>query len=253
MKKIILTSLALSSLLLAAEPAVKLDLKKDDKLTASANLGFIQTSGNTETTTYSLDGNVKKGFDKHLFELSFDGQYASQTVDGVEEETKNKYLVELEYDYEFTSRFAFGYLVGFKQDQYSGYDYQAYTGPGAKYKLIEGKVHNLSLQGNILYARDRYDHGITTDSAINEYSSLRVQGVYDWAISENLSFNQELTYRTDLEDNDQYFVNSTSALKSKISDKMTAGLSYKVDYANEVAMGIEHTDKTLSLTVGLDY
>lgn len=253
MKKIVLTSLALSSLLLAEVPEVKLNLKESDKLTASANLGYVQTAGNTETTTYSIDAKIKKGFNKHLFELSLDGQYASQKVEGIEDETKNKYLVELEYNYEVTPKFAFGYLVGFKQDQFSGFDYQAYTGPGAKYKVIEGEIHNLSIKGNILYARDKYETPVESNTAINEYSSFRAQAVYNYKVTTNLAFTQELTYRTDLADTAQYFVNSKSELKSKISDKMTAGLSYKIDYANEVATGIEHTDRTLSLTVGIDY
>jgi len=250
MKKIIVTSLALSSLLLANG----VDYSKTNQLTTKVNIGYVQTDGNTETTAYTLDAKAKKGFDAHMFTLTADGQYASQKVDGDDEETKNKYLVELQYDYEYTERLSFGYLAGYKYDKFSGYDYQAYTGPGVKYKVIKSDQQNLSLQGNILYARDKYDHGIDgTNSAINEYTSFRAEADYDYKILENLTFAQQLVYRTDLEDTDTYFVTSKSDLKSKISDKMTAGISYKVDYANEVEPGIDNTDTTLSFIVGMDF
>ena len=256
MKKIVLTSLATATLLLADDPTMGLNLGPDDKMTASVNFGYISTQGNTETTTYAADGKIKKGFSKHLFELSFDGQYASETdlITDVENETKNKYFVELEYNYEFTDRFAIGYLSGFTQDRFSSYDYQSYTGPGAKYKVIKSDIHNLTLEGNMLYARDKYkDLMPDKDTAINSYASLRVKGVYAWQVLENLGFTQELTYRTDVEDTELYFAYSKTELKSKISDMFSAGLSYKLDYVNIILPGMEHSDTTLTATLGIDY
>ncbi len=250
MKKITLASILTYSLLLADTPVLGLDLVADNGLKANANFGYISTTGNTETTTYALDGKVKKGFDKHIFEFTFDGQYASDS----DVETKNKYFTELEYNYDFTDRFAIGYIVGFKQDIFSSYDYQSYTGPGAKYKAIKNEIHNLTLDGNILYARDKFNTLIVNkDTAINSYASLRVKGLYEWQILENLKFSQEASYRTDLENSEQYFIFSKTAFISKLSDMFTAGINYKIDYINTVLPGIEHSDNTLTATIGVDY
>ncbi len=250
MKKTLLFSLVVSTLLLAE------DLATDDKLKAGANFGFISTTGNTETTTYAIDGKVKKGFSKHIFEFIFDAQYASETniVTDIESETKNKYFTELAYNYEFTDRFAFGYLVGFKQDLFSDYNYQSYTGPGAKYKAIKSELHNLTLEGNILYARDKFNFGIdNSGTAIKSYGSIRVKGLYTWQMLENLNFSQELTYRTDVEDHELYFAFSKTEFKSKISDMFSAGINYKMDYVNITLPGTEHSDNTLTVTLGVDY
>jgi len=188
-KKIILSTLVASSLVMANEP----DLKKDDAFVTHTEMGYIETQGNTETKTFNLESKVKKGWDKHIFEFTFDGQYAEDK----EIETKNKYFVELEYDYEFTDRFAFDYLVGYKTDKFSAYDSQFYTGPGAKYKAIVSEKHNLSLEGNILYSMDEimeertlagevvnypYPSGsiVSKPSETDDYAAFRAKAVYGW-------------------------------------------------------------------------
>jgi len=236
--------------LLADSPVLGLDLTPESQMKANANFGYISTTGNTETTTYALDTKVKKSYSKHVFEFTFDGQYASES----EKETKNKYFTELEYNYEYTEKFSLGYIVGFKQDIFSDYDYQFYTGPGAKYKAIKSELHNLTLESNFLYARDKFNTLIENETtAISTYASLRLKALYEWKVLENLDFSQEVSYRTDVEDLDQYFVFSKTAFTSKLSDMFTAGINYKIDYINQISAGTKHSDNTLTATIGINY
>ncbi|MDQ7045555.1 MAG: DUF481 domain-containing protein [Sulfurimonas sp.] len=214
-------------------------------LKTHAEFGFVSTSGNTDTTAYSLDLDMKKQWDKHVFTFMFDGQYA----DDKNIETINKFLTELSYDYEFTDRFAFTYLLGYKDDKFSGYNYQAYTGPGARYKLIKEESHRLSIEGSLLYAQDELEN---TSSAI-EYASLRTKAIYEWQILENLKFTQDLSYRTELDDSKNYFVYSKSAFISKISDIFSFGINYKLDYVNTPPLGTQNSDKTLTANLIIDY
>ena len=261
-KKIALSTLLASTLVVAAEP----DLKKDDAFVTHTELGFIETQGNTETKTFNLESTLKKGWERNIFELHFDGQYAQDK----EVETKNKYLIELEYDYEITDRLAFDYLLGYKTDKFSAFDSQFYTGPGAKYKVIVSKKHNLSLEGNVLYAIDEisdvnYDAAgdiisypsstpvfSTITGETDDYAAFRAKAVYGWQMLENLKFDQELSYRSSLEDTNKYFIFSKSAFKSKLSDIFSAGISYKVDYVNEPGVK-EKTDTTLTANLIIDY
>jgi len=261
LKKIILSAVVASSLVMASEP----DLVKDDAFVTHTEMGYIETQGNTETKTFNLEAKVKKGWERHIFELSFDGQYASDK----DVETKNKYFIELEYDYEFTDRFSFDYLVGYKQDKFSAFDSQFYTGPGVKYKVIISQKHNLSVEGNILYSIDEimeertfagdvvnypYPAGsvVSKPAETDDYAAYRAKAVYGWQMLENLKFDQELSYRGSFEDSNKYFIYSKSALSSKISDMFSAGLSYKVDYVNE-AGDKENTDTTITANLIIDY
>ena len=265
MKRILLSTVVVSSLVMASEP----DLKKDDKLITHTEFGYIETQGNTRTQTFNLESKVKKGWGKHIAHLLLDGQYASDKGD----EIKNKYLIELEYDYEFTDRLAFDYLVGYKQDRFSGYDYQFYTGPGVKYKAIKTKKHNLSLEASALYSADdiedtdydntgsiiKYpnpDNKVTVRTKKgykDEYAAARAKLVYNWQILDNLKFDQELSYRCDLGDIDTYFAFSKTALNTKISDIFSAGISYKIDYSNNPATGKEYADRTFTANLIIDY
>ena len=241
MKKIALSFLLISSLALAAQP----DTTKDNAFVTHTELGYIGTTGNTKTTTFNLDTNVKKSFDKHIFKLLLDGQYASDN----DVASKNKYYLELTYDYQFTKRLAFSYLVGYKEDRFSSFDYQFFTGPGIKHKTIISTTHNLTLEGSILYSvDDYYDPAIGTE----EYSAYRAKGTYNWKMLKNLKFEQELSYRGSFENADKYFVYSKSAFASKISDIFSAGISYKVDYVNQ-AGAKKHTDTTLTANLIMDY
>jgi putative salt-induced outer membrane protein len=263
-KKIALSALLASSLVMAAEPSTK----DNDALVTHTELGYIETTGNTKTTTFNLDAKAKKGWEKHIGNFMFDGQYASDNSI----ETKNKFVTEVTYDYEFTNRFSFNYLLGYKKDRFSGFESQLYTGPGAKYKAIVSDAHNLTFDGNILYAEDIYDtvyvdgtgaviaypastagSTVQTPSYKDRYSAYRVKGVYSWQMLENLKFDQELSFRGSFEKSDNYFAYSKSALSSKISSIFSAGVSYKVDYVNIPADGKEKTDTTLTLNLIMDY
>jgi len=265
MKKIYLSALLVSSLVMAED--TKYD--ESNKLITHTEFGYISTTGNTNTKTYALDSKIKKGFDKHLFALSFDGQYAEDS----NVETKNKYLLELTYDYELTDRLGFKYLFGYKDDKFSGYNYQLYTGPGVSYKAIKTSTQNLSVDSIILYSKDKFED-VDYDSADNiiaypnpdniaiarttkgdtdNYTSFRLNAVYEWQVLEDLKFTQDVSYRTEVNDMDNYFVNSKTAFSSKISDMFSAGISYKVDYVNMEADGKKPTDKTLTATLSIDY
>ena len=298
MKKIVLTSLVASSLIMAAQtqaPKTQAEIKAEisklemqlnslktqmktfevvkvskDKLKTHTELGYIGTTGNTNTKTFNLESKLKRKWGKHEGTLTFDGQYADDK--GIE--SKNKFRVEIEYNYAFTDRFAFSYLLGYKQDKFSVFDYQAYTGPGAKYKLIVTPNHNLTFEGNVLYSVDEYTQVNYADSAktkiiaypnaantptlatdpsfSDDYTAYRAKAVYTWQMLKNLKFAQEASYRGSFENANRYFVYSKSALTSKLSDIFSAGISYKVDYVNQ-AGDKKNTDTTLTANLIVDY
>jgi putative salt-induced outer membrane protein len=256
------------SLVVAASVMMAADVNKDDQLVTHTEFGYIQTTGNTKTDTFNLDASAKKGWGRHIGNFMFDGQYASDN----DTETKNKFVTEITYDYEFTPRFSFNYLLGYKSDRFSGMSYQFYTGPGAKYKAIVSDAHKLTVDGNLMYAQDRYedvyvdgtgtviaypnstDGGILQAKAYSDnYASYRVKGVYTWQIMKTLKFDQELSLRGSFETSDRYYAYSKSALSSKISEIFSAGISYKVDYVNLPANGKEKTDTTLTANLIMDY
>lgn len=241
--------------------------KKDSEFLTHTEFGYITTSGNTKTETFSVDSHITKNWGKHIFSLSMRMQYGTEN----NLENKNNFFSELEYDYDLTNRLSLGYLVGYKDDKFSGYNYQLYTGPGVKYKAIKTYRQNLSLEGSMLYSVDSIEdtykdllgnvvsypeskNAISQDDGYtNSYGSYRLKAKYSWSILDDLKLSQELSYRSEFSNSDNYFIYSKTALSSKISDIFSAGISQQIDYINLPADGKTGTDKTFTFNLIADY
>jgi putative salt-induced outer membrane protein len=258
--------------LVGADSKKVLEEKKVDKkgllgFTTHTEIGYIKTTGNTDTVTYNIDIKLKKEWEKHILALNLIKLYGEE--DGLE--NKNKIFTELDYNYKVTDRFAIDYMFAYKEDKFSGFDYQIYTGPGLVYKVIDEEKHNLSIKGNILYSLDEiedtyldgsgnevsypYPSGSISqhDSRSNEYASYKIQALYEWLFSEKTKFTQDLRYRSEFDGVTNYFVYSKSAFQTKLSDMFSASISYQIDYINEAAEGKQNADKTTMFNLIIDY
>lgn len=214
------------------------------RIKTHAELGYVNSKGNSDTQTLTIDAKVKKDWDMHALSLAVDVEYASDNG----ADTKNKRFAELEYNYKLNKKLYLQYILGYKYDAFSGYDYNIYTGPGLKYLAIDEKEQELTFESNILYATDKKEN----KSAYN-YASFRAKGFYSLQVLENLKFEETLTYRTDVSKVDNYYIFSKTALISKLTDIFSASLSYKVDYVNQAGADKEHTDRTLSANLIADF
>lgn len=242
---------------------------KANELKTRTELGYSKTDGNSDTTTFNLDMRIKKAFDKHKLKFLLDAQYAQDR----NIESKNKYLTELSYDYAINKTFAFNYLSGYKQDKFSGFNYQLYTGPGANYKAVSNDKHALNFEANVLYSQDKeedvkYDalgntiaypnpNNVAVTRIVSgkksDYTSLRAKADYEWKVFETLTFTQEASYRANASEMKNYFIFSKTGITSKINSILSFGLSYKLDYVNIPVGNNERTDTTLSATLIVDY
>ena len=226
-------------------------LPPNEDIITHTELGYVQTDGNTKTTAYNLDSKAEKKWSDHAVKLTLDAQFASDN----DTEIKNKYLSELTYNYSVTKNFSFNYLAGYKVDNFSGFEYQHYTGPGMKYKALSTPIQTLEIDTSALYSTDKYEATLTPVAVAykNSYSGYRVKGNYTWKITDGLKFDQEVSVRGSFEDSKNYFGYSKSGLSSKLSDIFSAGASYKVDYVNTPALGKRRADSTLSFNLIMDY
>ena len=266
MKKHLAVALAAAALLGAAD-----DAKNPNAFKTHTELSYVSTEGNTDTEALSLDFNGKKAWGVHSLALDFEALYGTDS--GVE--NKNKLFAELNYDWQFAKRLAFNYVVGYKDDKFSGFDYQFYTGPGAKYIVLDDKTLKLDVQANVLFnanqEMDKYysDAGFTdevkypypdgkaglykVDGIYDDYYGYMLKGKFQWLITEGFKFIQNASYRGDFDDMDNYFVTSKSALESRINSMFSMGISYKIDYVNLPPAGNERTDKTFMTSLIIDY
>ena len=215
--------------------------KKKDFITHT-EFGYIKTGGNTDTQTFNLEVEVKKSWDKQSLKTHLDAQYAQDKGT----KSKDKYFLELDYNYNLNSKLAVSYIAGYRDDKFSTYKYQFYTGPGLSYQINKQKKQKLEFNSNILFSQDKTD-------VRKDYLSFRSKGIYSWQILDNLNFKQTLSYRTEVKQNDNYFIYAKSSLSTKLSEIFSAGLSYKYDYVNLPADDKVHKDDTLTVNLIIDY
>ncbi|WP_200764019.1 DUF481 domain-containing protein [Nitrosophilus alvini] len=237
MKRILVFSIILPLFLLSAEV-------ETTELKTHTELSYIQTSGNTDTKSFGLDFSAEKSWKPHKVTLDVDAYYAENDGDV----SKNVWKSEINYYYFFNDDLEFDYLLGYKKDRFSGFDYQMYTGPGLKYRALNLPKHTLFLSGNVLYSVDKIK-----EAGTDSYASWRAGLDYEYRIVENLKFKEEANIRSQFSDLKNYFVYSKSSIESKINDHFSLGVSYKIDYKNTPPEGKKKSDRTFMVSLVIDW
>lgn len=217
-----------------------------DPLKTHIELSYMNSSGNSETDTFSMKSDFLKKLDKDkIFKGKATGIYVT---DDNGKETTNKFYIEGEYDHKVSDNF-FGFIkTDYTADKFSGFEYRLNIGPGIGYKVpISNQAHNLNLALGISYSQDKaYD----IDS--NNYSSGNADIKYIWTITPDfLTFKQDISYHQDFENADNFSGKSVTAFEHKISSLLSLGISYTVNYQNEAPE--EDVDKLFLTSLIIDY
>ncbi len=207
-------------------------------------LSYIQTSGNTDTSSFGMDFHAQKSWLPHEIAIDFESNYARSG----NKETKNVWLLETHYYYHFSKNLEIEYLIGYKKDKFSGFNYQFYNGPGVGWQAIRTSDQNLSFNLLLLYSVDSY-----TTAQKDIYPSGRAGLEYKYQITPALSFVEEANWRSDLSRPSNWFLYSKSSLYNTIDGKIKLGLSYKIDYKNHPPEHKKKMDRTLMISLVLDW
>ena len=206
-------------------------------------LSYVQTSGNSNASTFSTKLEATTALnEKSTVKAKANILYSEND----NKSSANKYEIELDYNYMLSEKVYSYFGVNYIKDQFSDYDYRLNTGPGFGYKLLENDEQTLDFQGGLDYALDQYISGNK-----DEYVASRVELNYRYKINDNLKLKQMLNYLVSIEDNEKYFVASDTSLGVKMTDNLSLGVSYKVDYVNKTTK--EHADRKLLTSLIIDF
>ena len=188
-------------------------------------LSYVQTNGNTNTTTFSskLQG-IAALSDTESIKAKGSILYSESD----ENTSANKYNVELDYNHMINKKL-YSYMgINYIKDQLSDYDYRLNIGPGLGYKLLEDEIQTIDIQGGLDYAYDKYNDGLK-----DNYLAGRTELNYKYTFSQSIEFKQMLSYLASFEDGEKYFAVSDSAIGVKMTQNLSLGVSYNMDYTNK--------------------
>ncbi len=235
--------LTLTSLLVVTGNAVAEDKAKvKSPWTSSVELGFIRTTGNTETQTTAVKGDVTYEVDKWRHKGHAEG-YGQQSEDdtGTSVVSAERYELSGKSDYKFTELdYAFG-LVQLQKDRFSGFEYENTVALGYGRKLLKQDNMELDVEIGPGMKFFKVDNGQSDDQAV-----LRLAGNYWWKISPTSKFTQDLS--SEIGD-DFTTTKSITGIQANINSAMALKFTYTVKNKSEVPVGVEKTDTEVAMTL----
>lgn len=234
-----LLALTLITVFFVISPGI---ISADGNWSDEAELSFVDTSGNTDTTSLSAKNNFKYKFTEKIIGTWKLAILYGET-DG--ERSAERYFTELRSDYLINDRWYGAILGSWLKDKFAGIDARYNIAPLLGYNILIGPVHFLKTEAGVNYVYEEY-----TNATDDNFIKGRLFGEYNWVFSEKNQFIQTLETLFDLEDAGNYDINSETALITSINDNFSLKTSYVIEYENEPATSdTEHTDRFLSLTL----
>ena len=210
--------------------------------TSTAELGFIRTTGNTETQTSALKVDITYEVDKWRHSGHLEA-YGSQSEDatGNNVVSAERYEVSGKSDYKFNEYdYMFG-LIKLKKDRFSGFEYEDIVSLGYGRKVIKQENMELDLEIGPGVRFFKVDDGISDEEAL-----LRLAANYWWAISPTSKFTQELS--TDIGE-DITSAQSITGIQANINSSLALKATYTIRKKSKVPVDTEKTDTELAVTL----
>jgi putative salt-induced outer membrane protein len=225
-----------------AAPSFAQDTKTPAKFDGTAELGYVMTSGNSDTSTINgkLELVNEKGQWKNTFSMEA-LRTVSESSAGVEVETADRIIIGDQIDYKLSDK---SYAIGsieYDQDGVStAYDYFTNLTVGYGRKLINDDEMKLDLEAGVGQRDTTYIDGSSKDETL-----ARFTGKFSWKISETATFKQSL--RSDIGDETRN--KSVTSLSLKINSKFSMKTSFTAEHFTGAVPPADSLDTKLAITL----
>lgn len=202
-------------------------------------LGYSQTSGNTETQSLTARLTVQQQSVAWQHALGFDALNTSDT-DGT---TAERYQVDARSAYKFGgARRNFGFVaVRYVRDRFSGFEYQVSETLGLGRTVLDNDRTQLAVELGV---------GARQSETIDDETENELIGRGALRLGQSLTESTRLTQDLAVEVGDtNTYGESRSGLKVSINDQLALKLAYAVNYNSGVAEDVDEFDTQTSVTV----
>lgn len=203
----------------------------------SAELGYISTTGNTETETVKAKGSVTKEVEKWRHTADASALKSEEN----EITTAEKYALGWQSDYKFSKHNYFLGSIDYEDERFSGYDYRITETVGYGHRTIDEKNLTLDLEIGPGARQSKLEDGSSEDEFI-----LRGKGKLLWTISPSSKLGEVL--KVDFGE-DATVTISTTELTTKINTSLAMKVGYVYKHTSDVPAGVEKTDTETTITL----
>lgn len=219
------------------ESAAATEEARADRWSGKASLGFLATSGNTESSSLNSGLAVAYALGKwvHALELS-----AINTRE--EEETvAEAYTAGWKSEYSVTEDDFLFLRANWRRDRFSGYEQQLSESVGYGRRLIDTERHYLSAELGAGARQAELSDGVMEDSFI-----FRGGVNYRWQVNDTVRFTQDFAAETAP---DNTYFESISAIRSHLFSTLAVVASYTIKNNSTVPLGNENRDTYTAISI----
>ncbi len=220
-------------------------LPQEVKLTGRADVAIALRSGNTDTSTYNLSGEIQARSKKSRYTLG--GEYNRE--EDHDKTTVNNWLAYAKYDHFLTEKL-YGYVnTVFEKDKMADLNLRSSIGLGLGYQVWESEKTNLALEAGLSYVNEDYDVG--SDS---NYAAFRWSVDFDRYIWDDfLQFFHFHEGTIGLEDTSDITIRSRTGLRMPLKNGFSANMQYNWDWDNTPAPGKDSVDEAFIVGLGYEF
>lgn len=239
---IVWATLMVSPLAMAQDPG--------DAWEGEGELGLLITKGNSEETNLNVRVALKHEIEKWRNKFAVRSLYSEgeDQDTGEQETTAEKYQGEAETNYKFDER-QFWFLRGaYEDDRFSAYDFQSSATTGYGNRVWQnGERSFLDLKAGAGYRYNKLEEPEDGED-VEDGAVLRFAGEFNYALSPNALFIQELGTEVGVEDSNT-ITESVTALQADVIGNLSMKLSYRVKHNSNAPADSESTDTETSLAL----
>ena len=216
------------------------------------SLGIVNTTGNTDETSFASEVNFHYNEKPQEFTLKIGGVY--DTTNG--QQTAGQAYLDAVYrrimpEWDKSERW---YVFGENHELYDGIkeiSYRITNGLGVGYFVVKSDKLTVDVRGGPAYVCEKFFNG-DSNSAISGIAGLRVA----YTLNERVSLTEEALYTFSVENFSDYQLMSETALNMKLPEVARGvGLkfAFRDDYDNNAPTGKKDNDTRLTLSLTLDF
>lgn len=205
--------------------------------TGDAELGYVATSGNTQTEIINAKGKVQ------LLHHKWKHTGIAEAFNSADHNarTAERYFLSVQSDFHFSERRYIFALLSFEDDHFSGYDHRFNETIGYGQRVLEREKLFVDMEIGPGARQSKL-----IDSETDNELIMRFAIKLEWQLTPASSFNQSLYSEVG---QDATVNKSVSALTAKIADNLAMKASWTVKHNSNAPVGVEKRDRETAVTL----
>lgn len=217
----------------------------DSAVRLTADLGLVQTSGNTDITTINIGERLVVQGGKDRLEHSFGIVYGR--ADGVT--NASLWRGDVRYTRNFSPRLGAYALVAYDRNRFAGIARRFEEGAGLSLTVLDGARDRLRVESGVSLFQQRPT--VESGGASASFAAVRGALTFEHRFSDKARFTQFAEILPNLQEGRDLRINAESALIAPLSSHVAMKATYVVRFDNLPEDALETTDRIL--TSGLQF